>query len=219
MPLGFLGRLKLQPKLLPSFETQCHHCSSAWVGWGCCRTSCSNHRHGTRMPSIVEWAMLMEPQQYVPRKLEWGRRNTSPASQCNLLPGDCSTCSKTTGSCGLVSGPQEKKNICCGYICLLPHCIMSVVQYARKNTTSLYWEMQLPARKQAGDASLALNRGRQRYRAARAFRIFWLLQYKMSASTGNHGHRPATQPFLCSSPYFPVTPEPWWVIATGVTVN
>lgn len=109
MPPGFLGRLKLQPKLLPSFETQCHHCSSAWVGWGCCRTSCSNHRHGTRMPSIVEWAMLMEPQQYVPRKLEWGRRNASPASQCNLLPGDCSTCSKTTGSCGLVSGPQEKK--------------------------------------------------------------------------------------------------------------
>lgn len=33
----------------------------------------------------------------------------SPAPRRNLLPGNCSTCRKTTGSCGLVSGPQGKK--------------------------------------------------------------------------------------------------------------
>lgn len=62
----------------------------------------------------------------------------------------------------------------------------------------------------------------QCYRAAEAFRILPLLQYWMSARAGNHGHRPGTQPtqpFLCGSPDFPVTPEPRWVIATGVIVN
>lgn len=57
------------------------------------------------------------------------------------------------------------------------------------------------------------------YTAAKTFPILWLLQYSMSARAGNHGHRPGTQPFPCSSLDFPVTPEPRWVIATGVVVN
>lgn len=44
--------------------------------------------------------------------------------------------------------------------------------------------------------------------AAEAFHILHL-QHWMSARAGNHGHGPGTQPVLCGSPDFPVTPEPW----------
>lgn len=83
----------------------------------------------------------------------------SPAPRRNILPGNCSTCRKTTGSCGLVSGPQGEKKKKKNLLWLYPpfttlHHVYGAVQ--ERKAASLHLEMQLPAWKWASDASLAL---------------------------------------------------------------